>query len=257
MISKTKELKNNIKKLGRDYQAKTDLLHNQYLGEDCYILSCGPSLNDYEQDLLKDKLKNKLVFSVKTTYNIYSDISDFLFFNCCNLPPTYEKPYHYEYNDSTISIASSNFPEGTRWSPIQKYDVFFKIPLVDTSTQMNEFLSINKNFDNYLISTSFNRPVGPGIMYETVIFMAVHLGVKSINTIGWDLSLNTTKTEQYDHFYPKDSKLFNPGSMMNWEIDATTKASKELYFWLKNKNIELNILTKNSSLYSGIPRKTL
>ena len=254
MLEKTKHVKSALDAFGGDYQAKIKFLHNQYQGQDCYLLSCGPSLNQYSKDFLNDYLKDKLTLSVKTSYERHRDVTDFHFFNCCNLPRPTTKPYHYDYNN-TIAIASSNFPAGYRWSPIQKYDIFFKIPLVDISTQINHFVSINKEFDKYKLDKQFERPVGPGIMYETVLFMAVHLGVKSINTIGWDLTPKpTTHINDYDHFYNKELSLCNPGSMMHWEIEATTKASKDLYYWLKNQNIELNILTDNTALYEGIPR---
>lgn len=254
MIEHTKTLKSKLKELGKNYQEKVDLLHNQYKGEDCYLLSCGPSLNQYSEDFLNDYLKDKLTLSVKTSYERHRDVTDFHFFNCCNLPKPKTKPYHYDYND-TIAIASSNFPAGHRWSSIQKYDIFFKIPLVDASTQINHFVSINKEFDKYKLDQQFERPVGPGIMYETVLFMAVHLGVRSINTIGWDLSSSRiTHINQYDHFYDQELSLWNPGSMMDWEIEATAKCSKDLYYWLKNQNIQLNILTDNAALYEGIPR---
>ena len=138
------------------------------------------------------------------------------------------------------------------------YDIFFKIPCVDVRTQLNAFVSINKDFDSALLSNSFTRPVGPGIMYETVMFMAVHLGVKKITTLGWDLSQKSiSSTNDYDHFYAKESSFFRPGTMMDWEIDTTRDASKDLYYWLSDKGIELNIASENSSLYENIPRVEL
>jgi hypothetical protein len=42
--------------------------------------------------------------------------------------------------------------------------------------------------------------------------------------------------------------------MMTWEIEATTSASKDLYWWLKNQDINWMIGSSNSDLYDQIPR---
>ena len=64
----------------------------------------------------------------------------------------------------------------------KKTDIFFKIPI---RTEINnEFVSVTKAFDQFIISDNLVRPCGPGIMYETVIYMAMHLGFKKIVAIG-------------------------------------------------------------------------
>ena len=219
----TKDITASLKaELGQidSYEKRVAHLYNKYKGEDCYILSCGPSLNNYSEEYLNKVLKDKLVLCVKTAYNRHRSVTDFHFFNCCNLPfGTIAKPYHYDYDDHTIAISSSNFPEYARWSIRQEYEIFFKIPLVNDAgdplasatnslhnpkahLEQSQFVTVSKNFEKYLLSNQFERPVGPGIMYETVFFFAAHLGVKSINTIGWDLDNKViTDREQYNHFY--------------------------------------------------------
>ena len=141
-------------------------------------------------------LKDKLVLCVKTAYNRHRSVTDFHFFNCCNLPfGTIAKPYHYDYDDHTIAISSSNFPEYARWSIRQEYEIFFKIPLVNDAgdplasatnslhnpkahLEQNTRNGWGKNFDKYLLSNQFERPVGPGIMYETVFFFCGTLRCK-------------------------------------------------------------------------------
>lgn len=259
MKNNTRSLKLSLNKLSFNYREKVKLLHNKYQHEDCYILTCGPSLKKYSEDFLYDFLKDKLVFTVKTAYNIgkLSEISDFHFFNCCNLPILNSNAEHYAYED-TISISSSNFEYGLRWSSFQKTDIFFKIPQVNPQTNMNDFIAINKHFDKFMLNKQFERPVGPGIMYETVIFTAVHLGVKNIITLGWDLS-NTSidNPNEYPHFYNKNQSMINRGTIMPWEIEATTAASKDLYLWLNKNNINMTIASENSALYNEIPRKLL
>ena len=85
-----------------------------------------------------------------------------------------------------------------------------------------------KRFDDFDLATNVDRPCGPGIMYETVIFMAAHLGVKKIIAVGWDLSqTNPKKPNEYEHFY-KNEKMLIKGDILPWEVAATCEASKEL-----------------------------
>ena len=92
-------------------------------------------------------------------------------------------------------------------------------------------------------------------MYETVFFFAMHLGVKSINVIGWDLGTKAiTDREQYNHFYSHSTQFFNPGYIMDWEVETTAKASKELYYWMKEKNVDLNVISDCSNGYMRVFR---
>jgi glycosyltransferase involved in cell wall biosynthesis len=252
---KTKDLKKQIKKLD-SLEKKLDLLENSYEGETCYILNCGPSLTKSASEALQEKLKDKLVFSVKQAKDYVPGVTDFHFFNCANtpLPDNAFLPEHYRYEkEDPIIVASSNYDLGTRWHKFQKQDIFFKIPI---RTEINnEFLCLTKQFENYTINNNITRPCGPGIMYETVIYMAVHLGVKKIVVLGWDLSnQDPKKAKDYKHFYDDQQKMFNKGDVLPWEISITCEASEDLYKWLKTKDIELELCSKESQLYEGIPR---
>tara|TARA_A100001515_G_C4591694_1_gene216200 strand:- start:4461 stop:6515 length:2055 start_codon:yes stop_codon:yes gene_type:complete len=257
IAEKRKIIKQKINKAST-LKEKIDLLKDSFKGETCYILSCGPSISDYTLDEYKDKLQDKLVLAVKQTYNKVPDLVDFHFFNCANIPmPTgYPLLEHYKYDeDGPIVVASSNYPLHKRWSPYQKHDLFFKIPI---RTEINdEFICKTKDFDNFDLATNIDRPCGPGIMYETVIFMAAHLGVKKIVAVGWDLSqTNPKKPNEYKHFY-KDEKMLIKGDILPWEVAATCEASKELYEWLQSRGIELELASNKSSLYKKIPRVVL
>ncbi|EIX7200284.1 hypothetical protein MK455_001725, partial [Campylobacter jejuni] len=63
---------------------KMDLLKNKYKGDICYILTAGPSLNDIDKKNIKSKLRDKLVFSIKQTFNIAPEIVDFHLLNPWN-----------------------------------------------------------------------------------------------------------------------------------------------------------------------------
>ena len=252
---KTRLLKKKVKK-SSSLEEQMSILENSYEGETCYILNCGPSLKEYTPEYLEKTLKDKLVFSVKQAKDYVPGLSDFHFFNCANLPAPDNPfiPEHYKYSENEpIIVGSSNYPLHTRWHKFQKHDVFFKIPI---RTEINnEFLCLTKEFDKYMISNSIERPCGPGIMYETVVYMAAHLGVKKIVALGWDLSsIDPNSDKQYEHFYDPNQKFSSKGDILPWEVSITCKASEDLYNWLKSKDIELEISSKQSSLYKEIPR---
>ena len=249
---------NKLKKViaNKTLKEKLEVLKDSYKGEACYILNCGPSLSDNDPEKLKSFLSDKLVFSVKQAYDLFSEITDFHFFNCSNLPDRKlgHLP-HYRYGEDTLSISSSNYDQYRRWSALQLSDIFFKIPI---RTEINnEFLVRTGKIDEFLMSKSLTRPCGPGIMYETVLFMAIHLGVSSITCIGWDLTDEKVSENNYEHFYGSTEGLINRGDILSWEIEETRKFSKSFYNWCRENGIDLNIASDKSSLYEGIPRINL
>ena len=244
---------------------KVDFLKDQFKGEECYLLSCGPSLRDYDPDYLREILKDKLVIAVKQAYDYVPDCVDFHLWNCSNLPLPNHEGNHYPYwEKEPITICSSNYDLGARWDASnQHHDLFFKIPI---RTEINnEFLTITKKFDDYLLEKSLTRPCGPGIMYETAIYTAVHLGVSKITALGWDLSKENPKdikgavsySDEYPHFYEGSTEVFNRGDVLPWEVKVTCEASEDLYKWLKSRNIELELASSRSALSDIIPRREL
>jgi len=235
----------------KNIEDKLSVLHNSFEGDTCYILNCGPSLKNYSPEYLKEKLSDKLVFAVKQSYDYCPDIVDFHFFNCSNLPMP-ENGIHYNYPENkVISIGSSNYPLGARWSKAQPVDVFLKVPI---RTKIDGFLCDDRNYDDYLLENSPNRPCGPGIMYETVMHMAVHLGVSKIVVLGWDLGGNPKDPSEYKHFYDNRKKLFNPGDILKDEIERTRVGIKSMNKWLSEKQIELIIASNISRISLTIPR---
>ena len=159
---------------------------------------------------------------------------------------------HYDHGDTCISVSSSNYDQYRRWPKSQLSDIFFKIPI---RTEINnEFLVRTGKIDEFLIKNSLTRPCGPGIMYETVLFMAIHLGVKSITCIGWDLTNKKVNESNYEHFYGSSEGLVNRGDILDWEIEETRKFSKNFYEWCKNNSIDFKLASSRSALDESIPR---
>lgn len=251
-------LKEKIRDIRRRVQnlphlQKLEVLKNSFEGEECYILNCGPSLKDHDPEKLATFLEDKLVLSVKQAYDLFKDVSDFHFYNCSNLPTT-PNPFsgHYNHSKDTISIASSNYKQYARWPMRQKSDVFFKIPV---RTEINnEFLVRTGKITESLIQNKPERPCGPGIMYETVLFTALHLGVNKITCIGWDLTKEIVNQSNYEHFYGNTSNLVNKGDILDWEVKETREFSKPFYEWCVKNDVELCLASTQSSLYEQIPR---
>jgi hypothetical protein len=216
-----------------------DKLSNCKEGQDCYILACGPSLNKYDNEETKELLKTKLVFSVKQAYDKFKHQTDFHFWNCSNLPTDYMNiPYRYIDHRPETVIASSNYPIGQRWNPNQECDVFFQIPLLEQTGGKEDTLAIKRNYDDFLIEKSKGkRMTGPGIMLETVLYTAIHVGVKSITTIGWDLDKHGS------HFYKEEEKVFmdNKGCEIPWDMVANADAVPSIKSWIEAKGIEFNV----------------
>ena len=252
--SKIFSIKKKIKNL--PLQQKINELKDKFKGEECYILNCGPSLLEQDPEKLKSFLKNKLTLTVKQSFDLYKEVSDFHFFNCSNLPDrkgAYEA--YYENSKETITVSSSNYEQYKRWNAFQTSDIFFKIPV---RTEINnEFLVRTGKIEENLLKNKLTRPCGPGIMYETVLFMAIHLGVKSINVLGWDLTMDKVTEDNYKHFYGSTNNLINRGDILSWEIEETRKFSKNFYNWCLQNDISLSLISNQSSLYREIPRKKL
>ncbi len=99
------------------------------------------------------------------------------------------------------------------------------------------------------------RPWGPGMMTEVVIYLALHLGVKEISTIGWDLEKpGSTKSNHY--YEPKD--LTRPADPMKQkEISMNIEMTKHLNKWLLSKGVKLFVANENSYVHNSIPRRKL
>ena len=215
-------------------------LYNYKKGEDCYILACGPSLNKYDNNQTRELLKDKVVFSIKQAYERFKKETDFHFWNCSNLPIDYMNiPYRYTDHRPEVVVVSSNYPRGKKWNLDQEYDLFFQIPLIEQIGGKDNCLAAKKNYDDFLLEkTGEQRQTGPGIMLETVFYTAVHAGVKSITTIGYDLDKHGS------HFYKEEEKVFmdNKGCEIPWDMVLNAAAVDSVRDWLNSKNIELNIL---------------
>ena len=242
-------LKETVHSYSND-KKKIELLKDTYKDKDCYILTCGPGLKQYSPEFLKEKLSNKLVFAVKQAYEYVPEIVDFHFFNANNF-----QVYNYE-KSRPIVVTNSAEPELAMihhiWTNKQDYDIFAFTP---DDKDFSKAICNSLKFDEYLLENTLDRPWGPGMMSEIVIYMAVHLGVKNIYTIGWDLEKpGETKS---NHYY-SDRQLIRPADpMKKEEITLNIETTKHLYKWLNSKGINLFVANDNSYVHETVPRSLL
>ena len=242
---------------------RLDLLKDAFKGEECYILTCGPSLTEYKVADLKEKLKDKLVFTVKQAYDEYREISDFHFFNSCNFTP-----FDCDEENPVISVGSSG--ETLPWTRInawsdQEFDIFLQV--MNDSRGINTSLAGTKQFEKWTLNNSVRRPWGPGIMYESVFYMAEHLGASTVYTVGWDFEAPGTTTSH--HYYDEDvapegvkekagSQIIRPSDHMDaGEIAKKIEASQNLDRWLQSKDIDLFVATDASYVHKAVRRKKI
>lgn len=82
------------------------------------------------------------------------------------------------------------------------------------------------DFEDIFLNPSLHQMWGPGIVYEVCIPIALHLGVKSISTIGWELMVSGDRN---NHFYDREAVLEDI-SKTNTLCDLTTVKQKFLKY---------------------------
>lgn len=271
MRPQTQELRNNLLKL-EDALERLKTLKNQYKGETAYILGAGPSLNNYSHEFLREFMSDKLCMTIKQVYNILKEQTDFHIMNFCNFAP-----YDWSGNKSIVS-----------WIIFEQYhpEMIFKnklasdlmVPLfrntpwtggIEGPNKLSRSICEMEDWDTMLLddpTTSFNQPWGPGIMYELAMPLALYLGCTKIVTVGWDIGdlskfenelSDHTQREWQDHFYGAEGKgkvVYAPQKMGPREILSVANSTKSLYYWLKDRNIEWEMVSDRNPGYENIPR---
>ena len=236
-----------------------DSIYNICDGEEAVIMATGPTISKYSDEQYHDFLKDKNVFAVKQTFHKFPQYTDVHFFNCSNLPKLKNGVgYKYEKYHPFV-VASSNFPNGGgRWPPNQYMHLFFKVPAPQICDTDPDTLWNSKKFEEALFENNLQRPCGPGIFLETVLFFVLHLGFKSIYTIGWDYSKTN---ESYGHFYNDGEKATDVAVTSCFASDNEPgkfiKFSDNIADWLNSKNVTLKIIGDISEISKKFERVEL
>ena len=229
--------------------ARTNLFKDVGLGKDCVVLTCGPSLNDFSDEQLREKLKDKFVIAVKQAFHKIPELVDMHVFNCNN----YEIYDYSQHRPITVGCSSMplNVVKQAVWGKETNPDLFYRV----VSQGYEKTLAKTGEFDNFTLDKTLTRPWGPGIMSEIVFYLVEHFGFKTVTTIGWDLE--KPGETQSNHFYG-DRELANKAAPMEpTETEDNIAASLTISKWLDTHNIELFIGNNNSFVHPEVKRRNL
>lgn len=273
MKSITSDLRNQIVQI-EDAHERLQVLKDKFKGETAYIVAGGPSLRNYTPEYLKEVLADKLVFSIKQSYEMLKEVTDFHILNFTNF-----KPYDWTDNKSIVSWAIfEQFHPEMIFKNNLTCDLMVPIYRNNPATgggqgpdKMSYSVAERGDFDLLKLDhpeVGFNQPWAPGIMYEMCIPLALYTGCKKIVTIGWDIGdINSfekgpeddTQRVFQDHFYGEQHQeiVYAKTSMGPREITSVAKSTEGMYYWLKKQGIEWEMVSDRNPGYKGIPRVEL
>ena len=219
---------------------KLALLKDMFKGDKCYILSCGPTLLDNNQEKLKEELASNPVLAIKQSADLYKNLVDFHVYNCGNYK-------NYEYGERTPIVTEAST---TPWK-LGSCDLKFFIKERDFANS----ISAKHNFSDWTLDKQpLLRPYGPGIMYEIVFYLVEHLGFSEIITVGWDNKLSGTDQSK-QHFYDKEGSAFDKSEFIHYnevaenvemaqlshEEKITSDVISNWHDWFKQTGCEVKI----------------
>ena len=267
MKSQTEVLKKEILKF-EEPSERMNFLKDKYKDETAYIIAGGPSLNNYTNEYLNKFLKNKLTFSIKQSWNVLKDVTDFHLLNFCNFAE-----YNWSESKSIVTWAVfEQFHSNMIFDNKLQCDLLLSIYRNNQFTgggegpdKMIHSLAEKNDWDSMLLDDTLSQPWGPGIVYEMAIPLALHFGCKEIVTVGWDIgdiksfengSEDDTQRVFQEHFYgdEHDKILYAKTSMGPREITSVAKSTKSLYYWLKDRGVNWKIASDRNPGYKGIER---
>lgn len=173
------------------------VLAGRYADSPCVIVTCGPSLGSVPAEALRRSLDGVLTIVVKQAIDVVGDQADFHCWNSFNV-----RRFRQRSGD-TIRC----FVEEPTGRIIQHNRADIRFPLGHSDGDLEHSLAAQHDFAHHVLSSSTPRPFGPGIMYELCFHLALHLGVKRIVTVGWDIASTDGKNT---HFYdrPAEQQFF-------------------------------------------------
>lgn len=250
----TKQLKQGFSQYD-SIEERFELLKDKYKGETAYLVTCGPTLTTHDQQILKEKLKNKLVICAKQSFNYLNDICDFHLMSVYGF-----QPYTYSNPNTIVSwqLTGCNMNEelnkiANQWK--QKIDLYFPV-ISGPWITIEGTTAFTRNFDNWKrLGTDTQVMWGPGILYESGFPLCYHLGVNKIVTIGWDIGdLSKFKPEngyqlgdnawRKEHSTDLYSPQANPGAGPDYtELKNTIECTSAMYDWFEKENTKVQILS--------------
>jgi hypothetical protein len=277
----TNEIAPTVKDL-RDTPGQIQLLSGAYRGSRCAIVTCGPSLRLIDAQRLRRSLEGVVTIAVKQAIDIVGEQADVLCFNAYNVS-RYRVP-----SPRTIRVFGAE--SSGRVPQLNQFDI--RLPHDAHAADLAESLVVTRDFDRYLLSSSLGRPWGPGILHEEALFLAVHLGVSEVITIGWDIA---NARSHNVHFYDSGSsaaffdrgrsahrlararrrlprsvqsgarwaralfdhnagRLYNRTTMLPGEAEAVADATDATAKWLASHGVTLRVVSDSALISRHVPR---
>jgi hypothetical protein len=265
VIRETKRIKTLIKKTHN-----IKYLIDAYSGQDCYLISCGPSLSEHNLSVLKKKLQNKLVICVKQSYFLFDKVCDIHVSNFTNYMKTQHRGIKAIEIIGYLKHKRDHVNQIEQLERRGKVDLKFSIESGDkykysSSLAKEEPVLLNDMMQNFIKNKIAMN--GPGIVYEICFPLAIMMGVRSLTTIGWDIG-PLKAGDKYQHFYdksqkfPKIKKHTQSKAKVNHlkirhEAKVIAQGSKNYNDFLFKNGVELRILSKDNKADSSIKRITI
>ena len=247
---------------------RVDAIKGIFQGETVYIVTPGPSLTTHNQEELIKKLQGKVVLACKQAYNYVKEVTTFHLMSAYGYQP-------YDYlNESTIvhwQLTAMNIEgELHRIRNEWKHKADILVPCYSTPwVDMFNTTAFSRRFNQFETYSEGKIIWGPGIMYESGIPLAMHLGAKKIVTIGWDIG-DLSKFKKQSGFKLGDDNwrkehadtLYNEGVHAGAgpdyrELKETIDSTKEMYDYFLEKEIDFRILSNSNPADARFKRITL
>jgi hypothetical protein len=265
MLKQTFPLREHICTQLETSEDRLNYLKQQYKGETAYILGSGPSFSHYSEEFLNEFLQDKLVISIKQTYNTVPDHVDFHLINFCNL-----NAYNYTKPGTIVgwTVWDNSQPSqiiNNRFRCDYILDVY---KLGDGTPNIDNSIAVQEDYNRVSMDYSLSRPWGPGMMYELAIPLAMYLGCSKVVTLGWDLFGNALQKYEHvdenkgmlqDHYFSDITFEQTRTHVSKKEITSVIKSTEGFYNWMQSQGVDLEIVDPygNNPAFTGIPRIVL
>lgn len=168
--------------------AKVAALRNAYRGQRCVIVTCGPSLSRIDSDRLRAALDGVVTIAVKQAVHVVGHQADIVCFNSYNVR-------RFSVSDRATLRVYAPEPSGMV-TQHNRYDV--SLPMAAHDADLTRSLAGIRDFARHELDRTLVRPWGPGIVHEVVLYLAVHMGVADVYTLGWDIAAGATANVHFD-----------------------------------------------------------
>lgn len=181
------------------------VLENALAGRSALVVSCGPSMALWREVRARLVDEDPVLVCVKQAALDAGESCDMHFLNFSNLQK------YPKFNDHALT-----FYLGDAEHPLLDcYDVCYSLD--GKARVIDDSLSATRAFPAHTLKlTGTVRPWGPGIMHEAVFYTLVHMGIRKITTVGWDIADNAGRNA---HFFDAG----RPPAADTWKGDRLEK----------------------------------